>query len=379
MPKSLTGPMALVMLKPDNFKEINDRFGHEAGDSVLVLMAGALGAVRKEGTAGCATWETSSRGTVSGQGQGGRSRSGARDPKPPLRSRPSAHTGDSALRLSVSLGIALYPEHGPDAEAMIKASAGLPLTARSRGGLLILFPGGRPMKAKDCRDADGSVLRGIDIFSGLSETDLAALGAKMRACAFLPGQTVFRENEDGAELFVVASGMVSISVATQDGENIELSRVGRGAFFGEMAILERAPRSATCTALERTECLVLDAADFEALLTEAPSAAVGVLERMLAIAAGRLVKTGSFLSQMVQWGDDARKRAITDSATGLFNRRYLEDSFETILASMKREGRSLSFAMFDLDRFGKMNAAYGSEFCDRVILEAAQAFRGHLR
>ena len=198
----------------------------------------------------------------------------------------------------------------------------------------------------------------------------------MRACAFLPGQTVFRENEDGAELFVVASGMVSISVATQDGENIELSRVGRGAFFGEMAILERAPRSATCTALERTECLVLEAADFEALLTEAPSAAVGVLERMLAIAAGRLVKTGSFLSQMVQWGDDARKRAITDSATGLFNRRYLEDSFETILASMKREGRSLSFAMFDLDRFGKMNAAYGSEFCDRVILEAAQAFRG---
>jgi diguanylate cyclase (GGDEF)-like protein len=232
------------------------------------------------------------------------------------------------------------------------------------------------MKAKNCRDADGGVLRGIDIFSGLSEADLAALGAKMRACAFLPGQTVFRENEDGAELFVVASGMVSISVATQDGENIELSRVGRGAFFGEMAILERAPRSATCTALEKTECLVLDAADFEALLTEAPSAAVGVLERMLAIAAGRLVKTGSFLSQMVQWGDDARKRAITDSATGLFNRRYLEDSFETILASMKREGRSLSFAMFDLDRFGKMNAAYGSEFCDRVILEAAQAFRG---
>ena len=97
---------------------------------------------------------------------------------------------------------------------------------------------------------------------------------------------------------------------------------------------------------------------------------------MLAIAAGRLVKTGSFLSQMVQWGDDARKRAITDSATGLFNRRYLEDSFETILARAKREGRSLSFAMFDLDRFGKINAAYGSEFCDRLILEAAEAFRG---
>ena len=228
----------------------------------------------------------------------------------------------------------------------------------------------------NCRDAGGSVLRGIDIFSGLSEADLSALAAKMRECGYHPGQAVFRENEAGGELFVVSSGLVSISVASQDGEDIELSRVGRGAFFGEMAILERAPRSATCTAVEETNCLVLEAADFEALLIEVPSAAVGVLERMLAIAAGRLLKTGSFLSQMVQWGDDARKRAITDSATGLFNRRYLEDSFETILARAKREGSGLSFAMFDLDRFGKMNAAYGAEFCDRVILTAAAAFRG---
>lgn len=230
------------------------------------------------------------------------------------------------------------------------------------------------MSDANCRDAGGSVLLGIDIFSGLTDADLSALAAKMRECEYHPGQTVFRENEAGAELFVVSSGLVAISVASQDGEDIELSRVGRGAFFGEMAILERAPRSATCTAVEETKCLVLEAADFEALLIEVPSAAVGVLERMLAIAAGRLLKTGSFLSQMVQWGDDARKRAITDSATGLFNRRYLEDSFETILARAKREGSGLSFAMFDLDRFGKMNAAYGAEFCDRVILTAADAF-----
>ena len=139
---------------------------------------------------------------------------------------------------------------------------------------------------------DGSALRGIDIFSGLSEADLAALAAKMRARGYRPGEAIFRESEAGEELFVVASGLVSISVSSQDGEDIELSRVGGGAFFGEMAILERAPRSATCTAVETTECLVLEAADFEALLVEAPSAAVGVLERMLAIAAGRLLQDG---------------------------------------------------------------------------------------
>jgi diguanylate cyclase (GGDEF)-like protein len=225
------------------------------------------------------------------------------------------------------------------------------------------------------RDPESSVLRGIDIFSSLSKAELKALSAKMRDCSYRPGEAIFQENQSGEELFVVASGQVSIFVSAQDGEEIELSRLGKGAFFGEMAILERAPRSASCKAVEATECLVLGAADFEALLVEVPSAAVGVLERMLAIAAGRLVNTGSFLSQMVQWGDDARKRAITDAATGLFNRRYLEDSFDGLVSRARREGSGLAYAMFDLDRFGKMNAAYGAEFCDRVILAVADSFR----
>ena len=231
------------------------------------------------------------------------------------------------------------------------------------------------MNARTRGDADIAVLRGIELFFSLSDADLAALSSQMRKRSFRAGQTIFRENENGSELFVIASGLVAVSVAAQDGETIELSRVGMGAFFGEMAILERAPRSATCTALEKTECLVLSAADFEAMIADAPNAAVAVLERMLAIAAGRLVKTGSFLSQMVQWGDTARRRAITDSATGLFNRRYLEDSFETLAARAVRERSELSYAMFDLDKFGKMNAAYGAEFCDRVILAAAAEFR----
>jgi diguanylate cyclase (GGDEF)-like protein len=235
-------------------------------------------------------------------------------------------------------------------------------------------PGAKTPRKRGSGDA--AALGGIDIFSALDAGELAALAAKIRRRSYEPGEAVFREGEAGDELFVVASGLVSVSVRSGDAEDIELSRMGAGAFFGEMAILERAPRSATCSAVERTECLVLKADDFEALLDEEPVAATGVLERMLEIAAERLLKTGSFLSQLVQWGDDARRRAVTDAATGLFNRRYLEDSFEAILARAKREERGLSFAMFDLDRFGKLNAAYGAEFCDGLIVLVANAFRG---
>jgi GGDEF domain-containing protein len=52
----------------------------------------------------------------------------------------SALTKDPALRLSLSLGIVLSPEHGSDAAELIKLSAGLPLEGRARGGSLVLFP-----------------------------------------------------------------------------------------------------------------------------------------------------------------------------------------------------------------------------------------------
>jgi diguanylate cyclase (GGDEF)-like protein len=140
LPKALAPGLALVMMKPDNFKEINDRFGHEVGDAALVLMAGELDhAVGKEGTA------VRYMGNELAVMYPGLGRAGALEAARALQARLAAIdlsplTHDSELRFGISLGIALYPEHGADSEALIKAAAGLPLAARSRGGSLILFP-----------------------------------------------------------------------------------------------------------------------------------------------------------------------------------------------------------------------------------------------
>ena len=140
LPKVLSAPLALIMMKPDNFKEINDRFGHEIGDAALVLMAGELErAVGKEGTA------VRYMGNELAVIYPGMDRPRALEAAKAIQKRLtsldlSALSGDPELKLSMSLGIALYDEHGADAEALIKASSGLPLVARGRGGSLILFP-----------------------------------------------------------------------------------------------------------------------------------------------------------------------------------------------------------------------------------------------
>jgi len=134
-------PLALIMMKPDNFKEINDRFGHEIGDAALVLLAGELDrAVGKRGTA------VRYMGNELAVAYPGMDRPSALEAARALQARLSALdlspviVQEPGLRLRMSFGIALHPEHGADAESLIKASAGLPLTARARGGELILFP-----------------------------------------------------------------------------------------------------------------------------------------------------------------------------------------------------------------------------------------------
>ena len=135
------GKLALIMMKPDNFKDINDRFGHEVGDAALVLMAGELDrAVGKQGTA------VRYMGNELAVAYPGLDRPAALEAARALQTRLSALDLSSvvvkepALRLRMSFGIALYREHGEDAESLIKVAAGLPLTARARGGELILFP-----------------------------------------------------------------------------------------------------------------------------------------------------------------------------------------------------------------------------------------------
>ncbi len=140
LPGMLKAPLALVMMKPDNFKEINDRFGHEAGDAALVLMAAEL--ARQVGAAGTALRYMGNELAVIYPGY---DRAAALEAARAIQARFAALdlesiTKDRDIRLSMSLGIVLSTEQGVDAQELIKTCAALPLEGRSRGGSLVLFP-----------------------------------------------------------------------------------------------------------------------------------------------------------------------------------------------------------------------------------------------
>lgn len=223
--------------------------------------------------------------------------------------------------------------------------------------------------------AEAGMLRDIGIFQDLGDEDRAEVAGRMQLRHCARGELLFQEGDPGEEMYVILSGSVAITVKPKDAAEIVLTRVSSGGFFGEMCIIESAPRSATCRAEDGCEFLALHADAFHGLITQRPRAAVAILRRMAAITAARLGQTGSLLSQMVQWGEDARKRAVTDEATGLFNRRFYDDSLGGILQRADLASSRVALAMFDLDRFGDLNKSYGQEFGDRTIVEAAGVFK----
>jgi diguanylate cyclase (GGDEF)-like protein len=223
---------------------------------------------------------------------------------------------------------------------------------------------------------ESEALDGIGIFADLRPEERADVAARMVRRQCEPGRLLCQEGEPGDELYVIVSGSVAVTIAPKGAAEITVNRVGPGAFFGEMSIVEEAPRSATCRATERCEYLALRAEDFHVLMGSRPRAAAAILRRMAAITAIRLSQTGSLLSQMVQWGEQARRRAVTDEATGLFNRRFYDESLASLLQRADLEGATVALAMFDLDKFGDLNKAYGQVFCDRLIVHASNVFKG---
>lgn len=222
---------------------------------------------------------------------------------------------------------------------------------------------------------NGNLLKNIAIFEGQDDEHLELFAREMKRYEYKAGEMLFHEGDPGDEMFVVVSGAVSVFIKDQTGEEVVLTEVKAGSYFGEMSIIDQTCRSAACRAVEDTVLLALHADDFSRITGTMPESAAKMMNRMLSIIVERLMKTGAFVTQMVQYGEESRKRAITDPATGLFNRRFLEESFEGLVTKAKTEGSSLTFVMFDMDRFGSLNTKYGQEFCDGLIVKSADVFR----
>lgn len=124
--------------------------------------------------------------------------------------------------------------------------------------------------------ADPSValeaLRACRLFRDLDEELLALVAASLRPRRFRRDETIFHAGDPGDALFIVADGKVKITLPPDDGsEPAILTTIAPGGFFGELALLDGAPRSATAVALEAVATHVLHRDTFDRLIDTQPA------------------------------------------------------------------------------------------------------------
>lgn len=113
----------------------------------------------------------------------------------------------------------------------------------------------------------------VPIFSNCTPDEILAIDGATQKQSFMPGQIIVSQGTPGQAFYMILSGRVEIA---RDGNSLGAFRPGD--FFGEMSLLDSAPRSATIRAMEPTACLMLSSWDFKALLERHPSIAVKLLE-----------------------------------------------------------------------------------------------------
>ena len=127
---------------------------------------------------------------------------------------------------------------------------------------------------------EATMLADVELFEHLNDDDRASLAEAIDVRELAAGDTLFKAGEPGEALYVVRSGEIELFIKDTAGQRIALALVGAGEMFGELALLDRGPRTATAIAMSDTELLELDRDDLLLLFQRSPAAALRLLAAM---------------------------------------------------------------------------------------------------
>jgi CRP-like cAMP-binding protein len=142
---------------------------------------------------------------------------------------------------------------------------------------------------------DEVVVRKAPIFLGLDTSAADALRASMSLVKLRKGQSLFKEGDDGDNLYVVSNGKVKLGTKSPDGRENLLMILGPGDMFGELSLFDSGPRTATATAVTDSKLLTLGQEKVIPWVKEYPEVSLQLLARL----ASRLRRTNEVVGDLV--------------------------------------------------------------------------------
>jgi CRP-like cAMP-binding protein len=154
-------------------------------------------------------------------------------------------------------------------------------------------------------------LKSISFFSDMSDHDLQQIAEITEEKTYAKGEAIIEERTSAERFFIIYRGKIEITKQFEDGEQFVLAVHSDGDFFGEMALLDEGPRSATARAVEPTTVLEITRSDFETLLYKAPVVAYHIIREL----SSRLRETGALLVSLLHRRNRQLYRSYLDTIT----------------------------------------------------------------
>ena len=123
-------------------------------------------------------------------------------------------------------------------------------------------------------------LRQVSLFANLTDSELQALAADFVPLTFRQHETILRQGDQGEMLYLIQSGRVRIYVLGEEGQEISMRLMGPGEVFGELALIDDLPRSASVVALEDTVVLTLPRSAYLDHLRRCPQLALNFMRTL---------------------------------------------------------------------------------------------------
>src|SRR5690606_5264606 len=145
-------------------------------------------------------------------------------------------------------------------------------------------PAGTPVSRPEvgmALEENKAFLRRVPLLSGLNEQQIESLAAGSARRNFPKGRTIVSEGEPSQSLYILLSGRAKVQRSVSEGREVILAVLGSGDFFGEMSLIDEAPRSASVITLESCDFMSIAKESFKAMLLQSNDMCMAVMRGLV--------------------------------------------------------------------------------------------------
>jgi len=143
-------------------------------------------------------------------------------------------------------------------------------------------------------------LKNVPVFEDLAPKEIGAMEKLVHKRTYKPDEFVFRKNAPGEGLYIILTGKVDIVTEDENGSQSIVASLKEGDFFGDLALLDEAPRSASAIAKDHSTLLGFFRPDLNALIKRNPQLSVKIILNLASVIGERLRNTNELLAKVTK-------------------------------------------------------------------------------